>query len=90
MCSTCAPSLVAALLSARAARCQGIRAIPANERTEILTTVALHRSVSLDDVAREIAENRMAVAPPPQAELLMPEIPSFSENESVGIVDLWS
>tara|TARA_B100000768_G_C11179100_1_gene332140 strand:+ start:541 stop:810 length:270 start_codon:yes stop_codon:yes gene_type:complete len=89
MCSTCAPSLVAALLSARAARRQGIRAIPANERTEILTTVALHRSVSLDLAEREIAENRMAVHVP-QGELLMPEIPSFSDNESVGIVDLWS
>jgi hypothetical protein len=54
-----------------------------------LTTVALHRSVSLDNAEREIAENRMAVHVP-QGELLMPEIPLFSDNESVGIVDLWS
>ena len=69
---------------------QGIRAIPANERTAILTTVALHRSDSIDFAEREIAENRMAadVPQPDVPELLVAE--AYSDQEAVGIVDLWS
>ena len=87
------PSVVAALLSAHAARRQGIRAIPAHERSEILTEIGLHRPASLDLAEQEIAEHRMAVQAvhvPQGEELLVPEIPPFSDHESVGIVDLWS
>ena len=88
-CSQQAPLLCGgrpSLLSARASR-QGIRAIPANERTAILTTVAMHRSASIDFAEREIAENRRRAADVRQGELLMP-VPS-SDHETVGIVDLW-
>ena len=88
------PSLVAALLSARTARRQGIRAIPASERSEILTEIGLHRHASLDLAEQEISEHRMmavqAVHVPRGEELRVPEIPPFSDHESVGIVDLWS
>ena len=74
-------------------RRQGIRAIPAHERSEILTEIGLHRPASLDLAEQEIAEHRMAVQAvhvPQGEELLVPEIPPFSDHESVGIVDLWS
>ena len=47
----------------------------------------------LDLAEQEIAEHRMAVQAvhvPQGQELLVPEIPPFSDHESVGIVDLWS
>ena len=65
---------------------QGIRAIPANERTAILRTVALHRSASIDLAEREIAENRM-VADVSQGEILIPEW--CSDHATVGLIDLW-
>ena len=60
---------------------KGIRAIPGDERADMLTSVGMHRVASIDIAEREIAENRWAAAVDDDLAVLAPE---------VGLMDLWT
>ena len=64
---------------------EGTHQIPASERRNMLRTIALHRTASIDKVEDEIA--RLREEPPIE---FAPSIPVPAPAEEVGIVELWA
>lgn len=69
----------------RQAQREGTHLIPASERRNMLRTIALHRTASIDKVENEIA--RLREEKPTD---FVPPIPAPPPAQEVGIVELWA